>query len=411
MKQELMKKYADFAVRTGTNVQKGQTLIINAPIEGAFFARACAEAAYAAGAREVVVHYADEKLSRIKMEHTALDVLEDVKPWQLRRYMDYAEGPGGACVLKILAEDPEIYKGLDTHKIEKASQAASKAMMPWRKLTMASKIQWSIAAIPSPAWAEKIFPGVPVDEAQEKLWDVIFKVCRVENGNPVAEWKQHTDKLQGYTDALNAMCLQSIHLKSDNGTDLTVGLADNHIWCGALEESADGVPFLANAPTEEVFTAPHRAKTNGVVKSSLPYVYNGNLIEGIKVRFENGVAVEYSAEKGDELLRQMLSSDEGALHLGEIALVPASSPIRQSGLLFYNTLFDENAACHMAFGAGYPTTVKDGGDMTTEQLLALGVNDSLIHEDVMIGTEDMDITGLTAQGETVQIFKNGEWAL
>lgn len=275
MDMNLVKQYAEFAVKIGVNPQPGQTLIIRAPIEGAFFARACAEAAYAAGAKEVVVHYSDEKLSRIKMEHTAVEVLEDVKPWLQRSYLDYVESEGGACMLSISARDPEIYKGLDMEKIDRANQAAMKAQEEWRSYTMSDKVQWSIVAIPSAAWAGKVFPGAAEDEAQEMLWDAIFDVCRVKNGNVVSEWQAHVKKMTAWRDRMNALDLDSIRLQSANGTDLTIGLADGHVWEGAQSRTPEGYTFIANIPTEEVFTAPHRLRVNGVVKGTKPYVYNG----------------------------------------------------------------------------------------------------------------------------------------
>ena len=365
MNQELLNKYAAFTVQVGVNVQKGQTLIIRCPVEGAYFGRACMEAAYKAGARDVVIRWEDEKAARIRMELGEEEALSETKPYELRSYLDYAESEGGCCLL----------------------------------------------AIPTPAWAASVFPGLSEDEAQEKLWSAIFDVCRVTGGDPVSAWKEHVAKTSACRDKLNELQLESIHMTSANGTDLTVGLAEGHTWEGACSKAENGAVFIANVPTEEVFTAPHRERVNGVVKGTKPYVYNGQLIEGFSVTFKDGVVVDYSAEKNAELLGQLLDSDEGARRIGEIALVPASSPINRSGLLFYNTLFDENAACHIAFGAGYPTTVKGGAAMTTEQLLACGVNDSAIHEDVMVGAEDMTITGLTKSGETVTIFENGEWAI
>ncbi|MEG2922949.1 MAG: aminopeptidase [Oscillospiraceae bacterium] len=409
MNRELLQKYADFAVKIGSNPQKGQTLIIRAPIEGAEFARMCAISGYAAGAKRVVVHYNDENLSRIQMENTAVEVLEDVKPWLNRMYLDYIEDEGGACMLSIIARNPEIYKGLDAVKVDRANIAASRAAEQWRCYTMSDKIQWSIVAIPSEAWASKVYPNE--ENAVEKLWETIFDVCRVKGGDPVGAWKEHVAKTTEYKNKLNALKLDSVHLQSANGTDLTIGLADGAMWEGASSATPEGYNFIANIPTEEVFTAPHRARTNGVVKGTKPYVYNGNLIENFSVTFKDGIVTEFTAEKGEELLKQLLDTDEGAKHIGEIALVPVSSPINKSNVLFYNTLFDENAACHIAFGAGYPGTIVGGTVMDTEELLRHGVNDSVIHEDVMVGSDDMNITGITKEGETVQIFKNGEWAL
>ncbi|WP_276870574.1 aminopeptidase [Allofournierella massiliensis] len=411
MNQELLNKYAAFTVQVGVNVQKGQTLIIRCPVEGAYFGRACMEAAYKAGARDVVIRWEDEKAARIRMELGEEEALSETKPYELRSYLDYAESEGGCCLLAIHASDPEIFKGLDTAKINRVSLAKQEAMKSWREYTMKDRVQWCVVAIPTPAWAASVFPGMPEDEAQEKLWSAIFDVCRVTGGDPVSAWKEHVAKTSACRDKLNELQLESIHMTSANGTDLTVGLAEGHTWEGACSKAENGAVFIANVPTEEVFTAPHRERVNGVVKGTKPYVYNGQLIEGFSVTFKDGVVVDYSAEKNAELLGQLLDSDEGARRIGEIALVPASSPINRSGLLFYNTLFDENAACHIAFGAGYPTTVKGGAAMTTEELLACGVNDSAIHEDVMVGAEDMTITGLTKSGEAVTIFENGEWAI
>ena len=411
MNQELLNKYAAFTVQVGVNVQKGQTLIIRCPVEGAYFGRACMEAAYKAGARDVVIRWEDEKAARIRMELGEEEALSETKPYELRSYLDYAESEGGCCLLAIHASDPEIFKGLDTAKINRVSLAKQEAMKSWREYTMKDRVQWCVVAIPTPAWAASVFPGLDEDEAQEKLWSAIFDVCRVTGGDPVSAWKEHVAKTTACRDKLNELQLESIHMTSANGTDLTVGLAEGHTWEGACSKAENGAVFIANVPTEEVFTAPHRERVNGVVKGTKPYVYNGQLIEGFSVTFKDGVVVDYSAEKNAELLGQLLDSDEGARRIGEIALVPASSPINRSGLLFYNTLFDENAACHIAFGAGYPTTVKGGAAMTTEELLACGVNDSAIHEDVVVGAEDMTITGLTKSGETVTIFENGEWAI
>ena len=411
MNQELLNKYAAFTVQVGVNVQKGQTLIIRCPVEGAYFGRACMEAAYKAGARDVVIRWEDEKAARIRMELGEEEALSETKPYELRSYLDYAESEGGCCLLAIHASDPEIFKGLDTAKINRVSLAKQEAMKSWREYTMKDRVQWCVVAIPTPAWAASVFPGLSEDEAQEKLWSAIFDVCRVTGGDPVSAWKEHVAKTSACRDKLNELQLESIHMTSANGTDLTVGLAEGHTWEGACSKAENGAVFIANVPTEEVFTAPHRERVNGVIKGTKPYVYNGQLIEGFSVTFKDGVVVDYSAEKNAELLGQLLDSDEGARRIGEIALVPASSPINRSGLLFYNTLFDENAACHIAFGAGYPTTVKGGAAMTTEELLACGVNDSAIHEDVMVGAEDMTITGLTKSGETVTIFENGEWAI
>ena len=409
MNKELLKQYAEFAVKVGANPQPCQTLIINAPLEGAEFARMCAEAGYDAGAKEVVVYYKDEKLARLQMQRTAVEVLEDIKPNFTRRYLDYIESEGGACLLHIVAEDPDLYAGIDPEKIARASKARSVASEKYRDYTMKDKIQWSIVAIPSASWANKVFPGDA--NAEEKLWNAIFDVCRVkEGGDVVSAWKEHVTKTAARRDRMNELNIDSLHYKSANGTDLVIGLADDAVWEGASSKTPEGYSFIANIPTEEVFTAPHKDRVDGIVHATKPYAYNGNVIEGFWLRFEKGKVVEYHAERNEEVLGKLLDTDEGARHIGEVALVPASSPINRSGLLFFNTLFDENAACHIAFGNGYPGTVKGGTTMTDEELLAHGVNKSLVHEDIMVGAEDMSIIATTKSGETVTIFENGEWA-
>lgn len=411
MNYHLLEKYAEFIVRVGVNVQPGQTLIINGNLETAPLARLCMKAAFAAGARDVRVDWADEACSRIRMEMGSEEALTDVKPYVLRSYLDFAESEGGACVLHLLADDPEIYNGLDAAKINRVNMARRTVLKPWRTYTMNDKIQWCIAAMPSASWAKSIFPNEPVDVAVEKLWTAIFDVCRVTEGDPVTAWKAHLSRLSELKDKMNAYDFESVHFTSANGTDLTVGLADDAVWESACSFDERGTEFLPNIPTEEVFTAPHKDKVNGIVYGTKPYAYNGQLIKGFHVTFKDGRVVEHGAQENAELLGELLDSDAGARSIGEVALVPASSPINRSGLLFYNTLFDENAACHIAFGASYPSTCKGGKDMNEEELLAHGMNQSEIHEDVMVGAEDTNITGLTRDGRTIQIFENGEWVL
>jgi aminopeptidase len=412
MNNELIKKYAEFAVLVGTNPKPEQTLIITCPVDLAYFARMCAEVAYEkANVKEVVVSYKDEQFDRIKYIHTDVKVLEDVKSHLSRQFLDYLESEGSACFLHILASDPEVFKGLDSEKVDKAVIAREKTLKPIRAYTMTDKVQWSIVALPTEAWATKVFPNTESEEAVERLWSAIFDVCRVTNGDPVNEWKEHIAKITSSRDRINELDLNSVHMTNAMGTDLIVGLADDAIWEGAVSKSEKGYEFIANIPTEEVFTAPHRDKTQGIVYATKPYVYNGNLIEDFWVRFEKGKVVEYGANRGEELLKQLLDTDEGARHIGEVALVPNSSPINQLGILFFETLFDENAACHIAFGEGYPTTIKNGSKMSKEELAKRGLNDSLVHEDIMVGSSDMKITGCTKSGEEVLIFDNGEWVI
>ena len=358
---ELLKKYADFIVRVGVNPQPGQTLIINCPLEGAPLARLCVRSAYEAGARDVQVNWSDDAVARARMELGSEEALTDLKPWQ--------------------------------------------------EYTMNDRVQWSIAALPSVPWAKKVFPELDADAAMEALWKLIFDVCRVTGGDPVNEWQAHMERLSTLRDKMNALDLESVHFESSNGTDLTVGLADQAVWESAASKSEKGVVFLPNIPTEEVFTAPHKDRVEGVVYGTKPYVFNGQLIKDFRVTFEKGRVVDYHAEQGQVLLGRLLDGDEGSRSIGEVALVPASSPINRSGKLFYSTLFDENAACHIAFGASYPGTTKGGTALTKEELLARGMNQSRLHEDVMIGAEDSHITGKCRDGRTVELFRDGVWVL
>lgn len=411
MNKQLLEKYADFIVRVGVNVQPGQTMIVNCNLNAAALCRLCVKSAFAAGAADVRVDWSDEAVSRMRMEYASEQTLSDVKPYVQRSYLDYAESEGGVCVLHLIADDPEIFAGLDAGKINRVSLARRLALKTWRSYTMNDRVQWCIAAMPSAAWATKIYPEFSVEDAMEKLWSVIFDVCRVTDGDPVTQWKAHVAKLVVLRDKMNALDLASVHLTSANGTDLTVGLAEGAIWDGAASVDEKGTLFIPNLPTEEIFTAPHKDKVNGIVYGTKPYVYNGQLIEDFCVTFQDGRVVEYDAKVNKELLGELLDTDEGARSIGEIALVPNSSPINQSGVLFYDTLFDENAACHIAFGASYPGTTEGGKTMEEKDLLALGMNQSVIHEDVMVGAADMSITGLTKSGQTVKIFEQGEWVL
>ena len=412
MDEQLLREYADFAVKVGVNVRPGQTFIIQAPVEGAFFARLCAAAGYEAGAARVLVRYKDERLARLDMERASEEALCDNKPWLLRSYLDYAEAPGGVCILHVLAEDPELYAGLDAGKVNRVALARQAALRPWQAYTMANRVQWCIVAIPSPAWARKVFPALPEREAVEALWQRIFTACRVRPGRSAVEaWREHVAALAARRDKLNALGLTRVRLVTPEGTDLTVGLADEAVWSGANSTTPAGADFIANIPTEEVFTAPHRDKVDGVVRGTKPYVYNGQLIEDFTLWFEGGRAVRCAARVGEAQLRELLASDPGACRLGELALVPASSPINRAGVLFYNTLFDENAACHIAFGEGYPETIRGGEGMEKPALAARGLNQSDIHEDLMVGSAALTVTGRTADGREVTLFRQGEWAL
>ena len=405
MNQHFLQLYADFIVKVGVNVRPRQNFIVRCPVTMPDFAHACVRAGYEAGAKTVVVRWEDDKLTRLNMELADEKDLTAMKPYELRSYLDYAEDPDGCCTLAIHAEDPEALTGLDAGKLNRVNLARRNFLKPWQEYTMNDRVQWCVAAVPAPGWAAKVFPELPIDEAVEKLWALIFDV-----GDPVAAWQEHVAKTKARRDHMNELDLDRIHMTSANGTDLTVGLADDATWEGASSKTEGGIEFIANVPTEEVFCAPHRERTNGIVYGTKPYAYNGQLIEGWHVTFKDGVVVEHGAEKNADLLTELLSTDENSNRIGEVAFVPASSPINRSGVLFFNTLFDENAACHLALGHGFTNVIKGYENHTTKELYDMGINDSMIHVDFMIGTRDLSITGVTRDGKRVKLFENGTWA-
>ncbi len=411
MNRELLQKYATFAVRVAAGLKPGQNLLINSSVQASYFAVMCAKEGYAAGARDVVVNYSDDRLLRMKMENCSIDTLTDIKPYIERMRLDYIEGEGGAVLLNIIGDDPELLKGIDIDKIDARSRAISLASENIRNYTMNDRVQWTIVAVPNEAWNKKVFPNLSAEEAEEKMWENIFLCTRVAGGKPVEEWEEYIDKTVARREKLNALRLHSIRMSAANGTNLTVGLADDHVWDGGLSVTPEGNRFIANVPTEEIFTAPHRARVDGIAYSSKPYVFNGALIEDFWFKFQDGEVVEYSAKVGNELLEKLLTGDEHCKRIGEIALVDKHSGVGRSNTLYYNTLYDENAACHIAFGKAYPTCVAGGEKLSKEELLEKGVNDSIYHQDVMIGTNDMDIVGIHKDGSEISLFVNGEWVI
>ena len=409
MNKELLQKYAQLVVKVGVNLQQDQILVINSPIECADFARTIAEEAFAAGAHDVVVSWGDELLAHIRYAGGKKELFTEFPEWRRKFYTDYAEQ--GAAFVSIAARDPEIFKDIDPEKLKLSQQAAGAALLEYRARLMNNRNTWCVVSVPTRSWAQKVFPAVSADEAVAKLWQAIFKTVRIEAGaDPVAAWREHIAFLQKAAKFMNDNAFVSLHYTNGRGTDLTVELPEGHIWAGGAEDSELGVQFAANMPTEEVYTLPKREGVNGTVAASKPLNFNGNLIEGFKLTFQEGKVVDYSAEKGEEILKGLLETDEGARYLGEVALVPYDSPISQSGILFYNTLFDENASCHLALGKAYPTCIEGGESMDSVTLLQHGVNDSLLHEDFMIGTRDLDIVGTTKDGRQVQVFKDGNFA-
>jgi aminopeptidase len=406
--QHMLEKYAELALRTGVNLQKGQALVINSSIEGADFTRIVVRKAYEIGAKDVHINWTDDELTFLKYKHVEEDVLADIPNWQIEKHLAFAKD--GAALLSIRSTNPDLLKDIDPKKVAKANKASAEAMKEFRKYTMNDRIPWSIISIPTGDWAQKIFPQLSKEEAIESLWKEIFKIVRVDQEDPIAAWEAHNQLLHDARAFLNKKAYRALIFKSE-GTDIRFELPEGHIWKGGSAETTSGFTFNPNMPTEEVFTVPHKYGVNGKVTATKPLVYGGNRIDGFSLTFKDGKVVDFEAEQGYETLKHLLETDEGATRLGELALVPHSSPVSQSGLIFYNTLYDENASCHIALGKAYPTNLKGGSDMNEKELDQHGVNDSLTHVDFMIGSADLNIDGETADGKLEPVFRQGEWSL
>ena len=406
MKKTVLREYAKLIVRRGVNVQKGQEVLIRAGLDQPEFVAMVVEEAYKAKAKKVTVQWEYQPLDKLHYRYRSLKTLGIVEEWEKARQEHYCETL--PCRIYLESDDPDGLKGINMEKVSKARQMQYPILKPYRD-RRENKDQWCIAAVPGAAWAKKVFPGMRTSTAMEKLWEAILTTSRVTE-DPVKAWDAHNADLQGRCDYLNSLHIRSLHYTAENGTDLTVGMIPEAVWCGGGETSLQGIFFNPNIPTEECFISPMRGQAEGIVYASKPLSYRGQLIENFSVRFENGKVVEVKAEKGEELLKTMVSMDEGAAYLGECALVPQKSPISESGLLFYNTLFDENAACHLALGMGFADTIRDFQNKTLDECRALGVNDSMIHEDFMIGCDSMNIDAICEDGKVVPIFRGGNWA-
>lgn len=404
---DALNRLADVAVNVGLNLQPGQGLILTAPAEALPLVRAVAAAAYRAGAGVVTPILSDPGVTLARFEHGSDDSFDTAPAWLYAGMADAYNT--GAARMAIVGEDPMLLSEQDPEKVARAGKANSIAYKPALEKIANFAINWSIASYPTLDWAKRIFPDMADDDAVAALADAIFAASRVNTPDPVAAWAAHNAALATRTKWLNEQRFSALHFTSP-GTDLTVGLADGHEWHGGASEAQNGVVCNPNIPTEEVFTTPHADRVNGTVRSTKPLSHQGSLIDEIEVRFENGVIVEARAAKGEAVLQKLLDTDDGARKLGEVALVPHSSPISQSGLLFYNTLYDENAACHIALGQCYSKCFLDGASLTPDQIADQGGNSSLIHVDWMIGGPDTDIDGITADGTRVPVFRGGEWA-
>ncbi len=400
-------RLADVAVRIGLNLQPGQDLVLTAPVEALPLVREIAASAYRAGAGVVTPLLSDDEIARARFRNAPEDSFDRAPGWLYKGMADAFES--GAARMAIAGADPMALAEEDPEKVARANKANSIAYKPALAKISNFDINWTIAAYPTAGWARQVFPDLPEDEAILKLADAIFAASRVDGDDPVAAWEAHNAALRTRTEWLNGERFDALHFTGP-GTDLTVGLAEGHEWQGGASTAQNGVTCNANIPTEEVFTTPHAHRVNGTVRATKPLSYNGALIEEIEMRFEDGRAIEARSSKGETVLNRMIDSDEGARRLGEVALVPFGSPISQTGMLFYNTLFDENAACHIAMGQCYSKCFLEGASLTQEEIAAKGGNSSMIHVDWMIGGPETDIDGLRADGTRVPVFRKGEWA-
>ena len=406
MKKTVLREYAKLLVRCGINVQKGQEVMIYAGLDQPEFVQMVVEEAYKAKAKKVIVEWNYGPLTKLHVRYQSVKTMGTVEEWQKARQQHFCDVLPAR--LHLASADPDGMKGVNMAKVAKSRQMSYPIMKPYAD-QRDNKEQWCIAAVPGVAWAKKMFPGLSKNQAVEKLWEAILSAARVTE-DPIAAWAEHNANLKARCDYLNSLNIQKLHYTADNGTALTVGMIPESNWRGGGDENLQGIYFNPNMPTEECFISPKRGEAEGVVHSTLPLSYQGQLIENFWLRFENGKVVETGAEKGAELLQTMVSMDEGAAYLGECALVPQNSPICQSGLLFYNTLFDENASCHLAMGRGFADTIKDFQNKTLAECRELGINDSMIHVDFMIGCDTMNIDATCADGKVVPIFRNGNWA-
>ncbi len=408
MNQQLLEKYARLVVKSGVNIQKNQILVLSSPIECAYFARLISEVAYKEGARDVVIIWGDELYAKIRYMNAPEDVFSEFPSWTQDLYLSTVRKD--AAYISIAAADPELLKDIPANRVAAAQKARKIALAEFNDRTMSNRNTWCVVSVPTVSWATMVFPDVSEDRAISLLWDSIIKSVRADQDDPVAAWAKHQTNLQKSLDFLNGHDFRYLRYKNSLGTEMTIELPEGHLWLGGSDYTPEGREFIANMPTEEVYTLPKRDGVNGTVFSSMPLNHNGSLIDKFSLTFKKGKIIEFTAEQGYDVLKSLIETDEGSSFLGEVALVPYDSPISNTGILFYNTLFDENASCHLAIGKAYPVCLKDGENKTRAELNALGANDSLTHVDFMVGTSDLTITGIRHDGVEVPVFVNGNFA-
>lgn len=406
--QQKLENYAELGIKIGSNLQKDQYLFINISVENVPLARALTKKAYEVGAKQVFVSYYDDAITRMRYDFAPEDSFDFFPEWQAAEKEWLAEH--GAAFITVKSQSPDLLKGVNPDFVARANKAAGQALSKYREYSQANKISWTVMAAPTAAWAAKVFPQLETSEQQvNALWNAMFKATRADLEDPVAAWKQHDATLSEKVAFLNDKHYKALHYTAP-GTDLTIELPKTHVWSGGGAVNEAGFDFMANIPTEEVFTAPQWDGVNGYVTAKKPLNYSGNLINDFKVTFENGRIVDVEAKEGEDIMKNLIATDEGSHYLGEVALVPHDSPISNSGILFYNTLFDENASNHIAIGSAYAFCIEGGTKMSQEQLKANGLNRSLVHVDFMIGCADMDIDGILEDGSKEPVFRNGNWA-
>lgn len=405
--KENLENYARLITEIGVNVQKGHTIVVQISVDQAELARLITKKAYELGAAEVIVQWTDDFVQREFLAFAADDRLETIPQHKVDQTEDWIAK--GASRISVVSSNPDALAGIDHQRVATYQAASGKALLNLRKATQANKVSWTVVAAAGQDWAQKVFPDLSPEDAQDKLWDEIFKTTRIYENDPVAAWKAHDEKLQKKADELNKEQFTALHYTAP-GTDIIIGLPKNHLWEGAGSYNARNEKFMANMPTEEVFTAPDSRRVDGYISSTKPLSYAGTIISGMKFTFKDGKVVDFSAEQGQEVLKNLLETDEGATRLGEVALVPDPSPISQSGITFFNTLFDENASNHLALGSAYAFSIQGGTEMNEEELKEAGLNRSQTHVDFMVGSDQMDIDGIREDGSTVPIFRNGDWA-
>lgn len=405
--QKQLQSYADLIVKVGLNLQKGQTLWINATVEEPELARRVAEAAYKAGAYYVNIIWTDDAVMLSRFKYAPKDSFTHFPAWLKEAFN--IEMKKGDALLSIRSSDPELLKGQDPDSIAMAERTAREQSKPRMKKVLNSEVNWCVVNVPSRGWAARVFPKLSAEKAVSKLWEAIFAAVRADKPNAVKLWQKHLQKLEDRRAYLDSKQFGALHYTAP-GTDLMLGLVDHHFWMGGTQDTQDGITYVANLPTEEVFTMPHKDRVDGVVKSSKPLAYGGTLIDDFELNFKKGAVTNAKAKRGLKTLEKLLETDDGAKRLGEVALVPYSSPISQSGILFLSTLFDENAANHIALGSAYRFNVKDGAKMTDKQAAKAGVNTSLTHVDFMIGSNKMDIDGIAKDGSREAVMRKGEWS-